>query len=218
MATAFMNLTLPTPSVTLGPTWASQINTAFETIDLHDHSSGKGVLVPTSGLNINANLNFGGYKPYALLSTQFTSQSVALSGATHANSVYVNNNDLYFVNGSGLGVQITSGGAIIATPSAAQTFDVEDVTTNLVIGSGDAFVYLTVDTTASRLITLPLAAGVSEGRIYIIKDKSGSARANNITIQASGADTIDGASTAVLNSDYGTWMIIGDGSTKYYLS
>jgi hypothetical protein len=218
MATPFLNLTLPTPSVTIGPLWATQINAAFDTIDLHDHTSGKGVLVPTSGLNINANLNFAGYKPYALLSTQFTSQVVALSGATHANSVYVNNDNLYFVNGSGLGVQITSGGAIIATPSAAQTFDVQDVTSNLVIGSGDAFVYLTVDTSAARTITLPLAAAVSEGRIYIIKDKTGSARAFPITILASGADTIDATSSITLNSDLGTWMIIGDGSTKYYLS
>jgi len=218
MATPFLNLILPIPTVTLGPAWASQLNTALTLIDSHDHTSGKGVLVPTSGLNINANLNFGGYKPYALFATQFTSQVLALSGALNANSVYVNNDNLYFVNGSGLGVQITAGGAIVSTPSAAQAFDVQDVTTSLVVGSGDSFVYLTVDTAAARTITLPLVASVAEGRIYIIKDKSGSARTNPITVVPSGADTIDGGGSVVLNSDYGTWMIIGNGSTSYFLS
>ena len=58
MATSFLNLTLPTVTVTLGPTWATQINAAFEVIDEHDHTSGKGVQIPTAGLNINDDLDF----------------------------------------------------------------------------------------------------------------------------------------------------------------
>jgi hypothetical protein len=49
MATANMNLSLPTVSVTIGPTWATQLNTALETVDVHDHTSGKGVQVPLPG-------------------------------------------------------------------------------------------------------------------------------------------------------------------------
>ena len=37
--TTFMNLVLPTPGERLGPTWATDINTAFSRIDEHDHSA-----------------------------------------------------------------------------------------------------------------------------------------------------------------------------------
>src|SRR5690606_39067729 len=110
MATNFMNLTLPVPTVTLGPDYALQNNTAFEAIDSHDHTSRKGTKVPTAGLNINANLNFNGFKPFGLLSLQLNSQSADLSGAPHANSVFAKSGNLYFTNGSGTVVQITTGG------------------------------------------------------------------------------------------------------------
>ena len=58
MSTTYMNLNLPTPTITLGPAWATQINTAIESIDSHDHTDNKGALIPTSALNINANLDF----------------------------------------------------------------------------------------------------------------------------------------------------------------
>jgi len=46
-----MNMTLPIPTVTLGPEYANQNNAAFLVTDSHDHSSGKGVPVPTSDLH-----------------------------------------------------------------------------------------------------------------------------------------------------------------------
>ena len=45
MATTYMNLTLPTVGTTVGPTWASLLNTAITSIDSHDHSSGKGATI-----------------------------------------------------------------------------------------------------------------------------------------------------------------------------
>jgi hypothetical protein len=50
-----MTISLPTVGVTAGPTYASLVNAAFETVDAHDHTTGKGVQVPTAGININAN-------------------------------------------------------------------------------------------------------------------------------------------------------------------
>lgn len=52
-------------------------------------------------------------------------------------------------------------------------------------------------------VTLEALAGVDTGRIVIIKDESGAAGANNITIDGNGAETIDGAANAVINSNYG---------------
>lgn len=210
-----MNLDLPTPTVTLGPDYATQNNDAFETIDSHDHSSGKGVKIPVAGLNINAALNFNGQKPYSLLSAQFNSQSVALSGASNANSVHSVNGDLYWTNGSGTAVQLTSGSAPVTTPGAVQALEFDAINTSLSINAGDAYVFIALDTSASRTITLPLASAVAEGRFYIIKDATGGANANPFTIAASGSDLIDGASSQQYDSNYGAISVISNGVDKW---
>lgn len=218
MATTFLGLDLPTVSITIGPTWATKVNAAFDVIDLHDHSSGKGVQIPSSGININANLDFGQYKPYNLKSTQFASNTATLTGAANANSVYAKSGDLYYTNSAGTAVQVTSGGSVVTSASSLQTVEPQAVAGDVVISPASTYVYLQVDTSAARQITLPLASSVADGRIYWIKDISGTANTNNITIAIQGSDTVDGASTYVLNSSYGSWMIVGDASSAWYIS
>lgn len=218
MATTFMNLDLPTPTVTLGPAWATELNTALEVIDSHDHSSGKGTQVPTSGLNINADLDFNSNKAISLVSSQYTEQSSTLTGATNAASVYVTSGDLYYTNTSGVAVQLTDGGTIVSTPGSAQIFETTTVNSNLTISAASSFVYLIVDTTASRTIDLPLSSSVTAGRIYIIKDASGQSLDNPITVNIQGSDELDGETSQILNTNYGSWTIVGDGVDKWYIS
>jgi len=213
-----MNLDLPVPTVTLGPTYASQNNAAFNLLDSHDHSSGKGVPVPTSGLNINANLNFNGFKPTNLLALQLTSQASPLSGASNANSVHVSGNNLYFTNGSGTAVQITNGGSVVSVPAAVDSFETVAVSSSPTISPSDTYVYLIVDTTASRTITLPLAVGVSNGRFFAIKDASGLSNTNPITIAVQGSDLIDGAASYTVNSNFECVWVTGDGVSNWYIS
>ena len=104
-----MNLTLPEVGVTIGDTWATQLNAAITLIDSHDHTSGSGQLIPVSGLNINDDLDLG----------QNDLQNVAELGMydagvdpTPTNTVYVKTNELYFKDGNGNNVRLTSGGAI----------------------------------------------------------------------------------------------------------
>lgn len=217
MATTFLNLTLPVVTVTLGPTWANQLNAALEVVDLHDHTSGKGVQIPTAGLNINENLDFQSNKAFSLYSSQFINQASALTGASNAGSVYMANGNLYFTNNSGVAIQLTDGGAIASTPGSAQILATQAVSSDLVISNTDDFVYLIVDTTASRTITLPLANTVANGRIYIVKDKDGLANTNNITINVTGADTIDGQASLVINSSEQAIMLSSDGISAYYI-
>lgn len=218
MATLFLNLDLPTPSVTLGPEWASEINTAFEVIDEHDHSSGKGKQVPTSGLNINADLDFQTFRATSLGSTKFENLSATLTGAPYAGSVYVASGDLYYTNTSGIAVQITAGGSLPTTPGAVQSLERFDVSGDVTISPSDTFVYLSVDTTIDREITLPLAASVSDGRIFIIKDISGQSNSNPITLVAAGSDTVDGDASVILESDYGSWWVVGDSVSRWSIS
>lgn len=107
-----MNITLPTPEVTTGPEWANQIVDAFDNVDGHDHTAGKGVKVPTAGLNINADLEFNSYNATELNSTRYINQGSTLSGLLDKNCLYFVGGDLFINNNAGTSVQITSGASI----------------------------------------------------------------------------------------------------------
>jgi hypothetical protein len=107
MTTPNMALTLPVVSQTPGPTWASEINADLSLIDSHNHTSGNGALVPVAGLDINADLSLD---THAL--TDVT-KVVLLNGASATNnSVYAVAGNLWWTNGGGTPVQITSGNAV----------------------------------------------------------------------------------------------------------
>lgn len=110
-----MGLQTSTPGVTNDLTAATNIETNWPLLDVHDHSSGKGAQVPTSGLNINANLTFGGYKAYNLLAAQFSNQSSSLTTATNKPCVYVLNGELRFIDNSGNDVLLTNSGSVAGT-------------------------------------------------------------------------------------------------------
>lgn len=116
MSTTYMNLSLPVPSVTSGPTWAENVNTALTTVDSHDHSAGKGTQVPTAGLNINANLTMNSSALTEVKSVNLDSQNSSLP-ATNVQAIYSVNGDLYYNNNSGTPVQITQGSSITSASS-----------------------------------------------------------------------------------------------------
>jgi len=219
MATNFMNLILPVVTVTLGPEWATEINVAIESIDEHDHSSGKGKSIPTSALNINANLDYNSHNAYNLLQVKLISNDATLSGASNINSIYTTLGDLYYTNSAGVAIQITSGGSItVPGGSAVNSFEQLEIATDFTIAPSLTAVYLLVDSTATRTITLPLASAVTGGRFYIIKDVSGESNTNNITIQTAGSDLIDGSSTYIYNSNFGSFWLTGNGEESWSIS
>lgn len=91
--------------------WANLINQALTALDAHNHATGSGVQVPTAGMNINANLSFNSYEATGLKTSAYTSQSASLA-STFKSCVYVVNGNLYFNNGSGSAVQVTTGTAV----------------------------------------------------------------------------------------------------------
>lgn len=78
---------------------------------------------------------------------------------------------------------------------------------------------LTVATTLSAPITYTLAAATTwtVGQIATIKDESGTAGTNTITIASSGGDTIDGASSITISTNYGSVNLYCDGVSKFYV-
>ena len=69
-------------------------------------------------------------------------------------------------------------------------------------------------TAAVTSLTLPTAQVVS-GRIIHIKDSGGSAGANNITIDTEASETIDGAATLVISTNYGATSLYSDGTNWF---
>jgi len=63
-------------------------------------------------------------------------------------------------------------------------------------------------------VTLPTAE-VKAGRVFVIKDESGSASSNNITVATEGSETIDGSATDVLATDYGAKTYYSDGTNWF---
>jgi hypothetical protein len=56
-----------------------------------------------------------------------------------------------------------------------------------------------------------------DGQILIIKDEGGGADTNNITINASGSDKIDGQNFVVLESPYASIQLFCNGADKYFI-
>lgn len=86
--------------------------------------------------------------------------------------------------------------------------DFVNVTTSPITGvSGKLYL---VDTSSARTINLPAPAN---NAYIIVKDITGSASSNNITIARNGSESIDGvAGNKTLDLDYGGWIIVSDGT------
>jgi hypothetical protein len=79
----------------------------------------------------------------------------------------------------------------------------------------DSVLHVTYTSTgAVTSLTLPTAGCIS-GRNVVIKDAGGGATANNITIDTEGSETIDGAATAVIGTDYNSINLYCDGTNWF---
>ena len=112
-----MSLTLPEVLVTSGPTYATQVNTALDVVDDHDHSVGKGKKITPTGLNINSDLTLNNNQLVDVKAVKLSQQaSLATLGA-----IYVKGADLFYRDLNGVEVQLTSSGAINTSSTGAIT-------------------------------------------------------------------------------------------------
>lgn len=86
---------------------------------------------------------------------------------------------------------------------------------NITLTDSDHKEVLLVDTTAPRNVTLPAAS--ASKRVVILKDKSGQAMTNNISVIPNGTDTIEGLNaTKALATNWGSWTLQSDGTSAWY--
>lgn len=86
-----------------------------------------------------------------------------------------------------------------------------DVNYNILLS--DFYIRSKPNPPAPITITIPLASNALEGKIYLIKDVTGAAAANPITVQCSGIDQLDGAASRQITQNYGTmWIYCAGGA------
>ena len=78
-------------------------------------------------------------------------------------------------------------------------------------------VIIPVNTSSSAVTITLYAASGNAGRIVCVKDTGGSAYTNNITIDANGSETIDGATTQTIASNYGSLLMFCNGSAWFII-
>ena len=109
---------------------------------------------------------------------------------------------------------VAKNGTVIAkgnfSESGSMTTGVTAKTANYTVTSSDHYVLMN-STGGARTITLPSSVGLA-GIEYILKDYAGTAATNNITITTTSSQTIDGATTKVLNTAYGVLRVVSDGT------
>lgn len=125
--------------------------------------------------------------------------------------VRINIKNKSFIDFIGGGISANSSGAIatVRIPGAiggkvnrtSVNGDYDILTTDFLLG---------VDTSASRNLRLMINA-LDDGKLYCIKDESGNASINNITISTEGTATIEGQSTFIIDQDWQSIWIYSDG-------
>lgn len=103
----------------------------------------------------------------------------------------------------------------LTNQSQAGIQPVDSLNTPYTVVVGDSFIE--VDTTTAVQVTLPEGKVIGPNYEIVIKDSTGNASAANITIAASGADTIDGAATAVMSTDWDCFTLRSH-STGWYIT
>ncbi len=130
-------------------------------------------------------------------SNAFTTSSVTIGGNTtpaHPLSV--------------TGISQLSGGVIHKRVTKTSNYSI--TTSDYIIG---------VDSTSGVFrLTLPAAAASPDGQTWVIKDESGQAGTNNVTITGSAdSNTIDGQNFVVLESPYASIQVYSNGNNKFYI-
>lgn len=120
------------------------------------------------------------------------------------------------ISGADIGV-VGSGTNVHTFPGYSGTVDEHKRTTVADL----AYTVLTTDRliaytslTAARTVTLPAASTMSS-RLITIKDEAGTAGTNNITVDANGAETIDGQLTKLIHTNYGTLTLYCNGTSWF---
>jgi hypothetical protein len=107
--TAKMGLTVPALG-DASPAHVSAVGASLALLDTHNH--GASGALPTAAINVNAALPFGGFSAQQLRSLRMQDVGSPLNAAADDGSAFVAGGDLYFLDGNGHVIRLTSAGTI----------------------------------------------------------------------------------------------------------
>ena len=207
----YLNLTLPNVGSTLGPAWATTLNDAFIDLDDHDHSA-QGKNIPSSGLNINANLDFNNYGATEVKNIQF--QGSAQTFSTEVGLYVDGSNDLVFFDGGSQ--QILASGTGTTAGGSTKYVRVADANATVTIANNTGATFFSStyagSTGTTQTIKLPDTAQIPAGRFFIIKDTQGNANTRNRIIDGYSTQNIDGDLTKTITVNFGYLTVVSDGT------
>lgn len=171
------NMGLTSPDIGGDPgTWGTLINANNVIVDDHNHAAGNGVLVPAAGLDIDDDLDFQSHLIENITGAIFTTSA---SPGNHSVWVKTSTGDLYYTNGSGAQVQVTSGSTINVSVVGGITGDYASVSAS--------FYYDDSGKTYRALQAAPLPnnwASLSVGDIDIYPKTSGATHYTRLSAHA----------------------------------
>jgi hypothetical protein len=146
-------------------------------------------------------------------SVSFNNSYIPLAGNTLAAGTFINFNSTFgtsdYYGNSALTYQMSNS-------TAGNTYQaVRSAVSYVVIASQDYYIGIT-STASARTVTLP-STNIIKNQSFIIKDESGAAGTNNISVTVNGGvKTIDGVTTYAITNNYGSIQVIYDG-TNYFV-
>lgn len=116
----------------------------------------------------------------------------------------------YFGNDAAKGYVLSATGTSEITSTAKDRLLTTVADTNYTATTASGIILYT-SLTAGRTVSLPDATRC-KGKEIVVKDGAGAAAANNITLDGNGAQTIDGAATYAINSNWGKVIVKSNGT------
>jgi hypothetical protein len=110
---------------------------------------------------------------------------------------------------------LTVSTSTVSLPSVGLSVNRRTIVSNYTIQPTDYFLSINNTGTSSITLTLPTSSLLADGQIFIIKDASGNALIYPIYINAPASTTIDGTTSTMVNSDYGSKTLVFDGISNY---
>lgn len=193
--------------ITSGDTVDWQVDYYAGTIFIQDYSA---ATVPVTA---SAYLYIGKYLNEKISNISSSADSSSLIAKDEGSNISTAVDSFNF---AGAGVTATnSGDDITVTISKGIVFSRTAVTSTTTASVSSAI--LGVSSSGPLEIRLPSAGDYDSGQYFTVKDEGGGADTKNITIRASGSQTIDGNTSVVLESPYAAINIYSDGASKFFI-
>ena len=157
------------------------------------------------GLNANSGFTF-----------DVNANALTVPGLTSSVGIRLSNPVSGALAGDGSYLGLDANGNIVVTSSVGGiAYGRREITNTATASSEDVLIGIS----ASSPIDLRLAsaADYDNGQYFTIKDEAGNANVYNITVKASGSETIDGESSIVLESPFVSINVYSNGTDKFFI-